>query len=29
MLLLDGHVNTKTFKEVRRSDFDFLYVGPR
>jgi prepilin-type processing-associated H-X9-DG protein/prepilin-type N-terminal cleavage/methylation domain-containing protein len=29
LLLLDGHVNTKTFKEVRRSDFDFLYVGPR
>jgi prepilin-type processing-associated H-X9-DG protein len=29
MLFLDGHVATKTYKEVRRSDFDFLYVGPR
>jgi len=29
MLFLDGHVITKMFKEVRRSDFDFLWVGPR
>jgi prepilin-type processing-associated H-X9-DG protein/prepilin-type N-terminal cleavage/methylation domain-containing protein len=29
LLLLDGHVTTKTYKEVRRADFDFLYAGPR
>jgi prepilin-type processing-associated H-X9-DG protein/prepilin-type N-terminal cleavage/methylation domain-containing protein len=29
MLFLDGHVATKMFKEVRRADFDFLWVGPR
>ena len=27
ILYLDGHAATKMFKEVRRSDFDFLYVG--
>ena len=29
LLYLDGHVGTKTFKEVRRRDFDFLYTAPR
>jgi prepilin-type processing-associated H-X9-DG protein/prepilin-type N-terminal cleavage/methylation domain-containing protein len=29
MLFLDGHVATKTFREVRRRDFDFLYTADR
>ena len=27
LLYLDGHAATKMYKEVRRRDFDFLYVG--
>ena len=27
LLYLDGHVDTKTYKEVRRRDFDFLYTA--
>ena len=29
MLFLDGHVATKTLREVRRRDFDFLYTADR
>ena len=29
VLYLDGHAVTRMFKELRRSDFDFLYVGLR